>query len=270
MTAYAIGDLQGCYQSFQKLLATIKLDWQKDKLWLCGDLVNRGPQSLETLRFIYEHRERIKVVLGNHDLHMLAVASGAQSIKRKDTFLPIIESAAHQDLIEWLHQQPLARYGKNRRVLMVHAGVAQQWTLADALACSDEVSEVLQNNNKRSEFFNAMYGNEPELWSDALEGTDRLRFITNAFTRMRFCHRDGRLDMSNKCKPGKQPDDLKPWFKLPLNLEKKVQVVFGHWAALEGKLATKRFQALDTGCVWGGQLTALNLKTGERTSVDAV
>ncbi len=267
MATYAIGDLQGCYEAFIALLKKLNFNWDKDKLWLCGDLINRGPQSLNTLRYIYEHRERIKVVLGNHDLHMLAVATGAQSIKKKDTFQSIIERPENQDLIDWLYQQPLAHYSKKRKTLMVHAGVPAQWSIDEVLQHAKEVSKVLKKPNKREKFFKAMYGNEPSQWDSNLTGKARLRYITNALTRMRFCYRDGRLELGYKSAPDDRPDNLIPWYEQALKLEPDIRVVFGHWAALEGKLATDRFQALDTGCVWGGPLTALNLKTNERTCV---
>lgn len=267
MATWAVGDIQGCFSSLLQLLDTIEFDWQKDNLWLCGDLINRGPQSLNTLRYLYEHQDRVRIVLGNHDLHMLAVASGAQKIKRKDTFHDILEAPDSQELFDWLLQQPLARFNKSHNTLMVHAGIAQQWKLKKVLACSAEIETVLKNKKKREKFFNGMYGDLPNKWSNTLTGIERLRFITNAFTRMRFCYPDGSLDLACKSAPGKQSKPLKPWFKFPLKLESDVRIVFGHWAALEGKLATSRFQALDTGAVWGGKLTALNLKTGKRMSV---
>jgi bis(5'-nucleosyl)-tetraphosphatase (symmetrical) len=267
MAVWAVGDIQGCFQTLLRLLDKIKFDWQKDKLWVCGDLVNRGPQSLETLNYLYQHRDRVKLVLGNHDLHMLAIASGVLPIKRKDTFVDVLEAPNRQHLIDWLLQQPLARYNKKHKTLMVHAGIAMHWDLKQTLECSQEVEQVLQHPQRRFEFFSGMYGDQPDKWSPSLSGLDRLRFITNVFTRMRFCYPDGTLDLSCKDKPGKQPEPLIPWYQLPLQIESDVRIIFGHWAALNGKLATTRFQALDTGAVWGGKLTALKLKTGKRVSV---
>ncbi|WMS85740.1 symmetrical bis(5'-nucleosyl)-tetraphosphatase [Pleionea litopenaei] len=270
MATFAVGDIQGCFTDLLRLLEKIKFDWRKDKLWLCGDLINRGPQSLNTLRYLFEHRERIRVVLGNHDLHLLAVAHGAASLKGKDNFHDVIDHPGNGDLIEWLLDQPLARYSAKRRQLMVHAGVSPQWTLKQTLACSDTVQATLSSPGQRMVFFKHMYGNMPDQWSTKLQGIERLRYITNAFTRMRFCYSDGRLDMLSKASPSRAPTGLKPWFELPLAIEKQVQIIFGHWAALNGRLANRRFQALDTGMVWGNRLTALNLKTQRRTWVKAL
>lgn len=267
MASYAVGDIQGCFSALLSLLDKLKFDWNQDKLWLCGDLVNRGPQSLNTLRYLFEHRERVKVVLGNHDLHLLAVASGVVAAKGKDNFHDIIDDKANQDLIDWLLQQPLVHFHSKRRQLMVHAGVAPGWTLKQTLSYAQEVSAVLQSPRLRADFLRYMYGNLPARWDAQLTGNDRLRFITNAFTRMRFCTADGQLDMVHKAAPENAPDGLKPWFKVPLQLEPDIQIIFGHWAALNGRLANARFQALDTGMVWGNRLTALNLKTLKRTWV---
>ncbi len=266
MATYAVGDIQGCFSDLLKLLDKMKFDWDKDKLWVCGDLVNRGPQSLNVVQYLYQYRDRVRIVLGNHDLHLLAVANGIGDMKFKDTFRGLL-SPQNQHLIEWLYQQPLAHYSEKWNTLMVHAGVGPDWNLKQTLKYADEISSVLKDPKKRLEYFASMYGNEPDTWSPKLKGVDRWRYITNALTRMRFCYPDGRLDMLNKSAPGKQPSDLVPWFILRLKLEKKVRVVFGHWAALEGKLSNKRFEALDTGKVWGGHLTAMNLKTRERFCV---
>ncbi|MEE4244332.1 MAG: symmetrical bis(5'-nucleosyl)-tetraphosphatase [Kangiellaceae bacterium] len=267
MTTYAVGDLQGCFVSLLNLLDKLNFNWDKDKLWLAGDLVNRGPQSLDTLRYLHQHRERVRVVLGNHDLHMLAIAEGVRRPGNKDNLSAITDYTHNRDLIDWLISQPLARYSKKYQTLMVHAGVAKQWSLKQTLALSDEISEVLQNKKTRRPFLSGMYGNQPDQWSDDLIGTDRHRVITNIFTRMRFCDHNGKLNLTAKSKPYRPPKGCLPWYKLPLKIKNNVRIVFGHWAALEGRLANERFQAIDTGCVWGGKLTAVNLKTGIRTSV---
>ncbi|WP_144392203.1 symmetrical bis(5'-nucleosyl)-tetraphosphatase [Pleionea sediminis] len=269
MATYAVGDIQGCFDGLIALLKKLKFNWQNDKLWFCGDLINRGSQSLNTLRYLYEHRERIKVVLGNHDLHMLAVANGAESLKFKDTFQKIIDEPRNQDLVEWLYRQPLAHYSNKHKTLMVHAAISAKWSLKQTLACSDEVTNTLCDSQRRADYFKAMYGDTPDEWNDQLKGNDRLRYITNVFTRTRFVYHDGRLELGFKSAPGDHPKDLMPWYDQPLKIEKDIRIVFGHWAALQGKLATKRFQALDTGYVWGGTLTALNLSTGERTFVSS-
>ena len=267
MTDYAVGDLQGCFDPLLKLLDKINFSWSKDRLWVCGDVVNRGPQSLNTLRYLYEHRDSVRLVLGNHDLHMLAVANGATRLKSKDTFHSIVENQENRDLIDWLYQQPLAYYESKINVCMVHAGIPMFWTLADTLKYAEEISSLLRDSKSRQTFFKSMYGDQPALWKANLSDIDRHRYITNALTRMRFCALDGSLELKTKLPPGQQPKALIPWYRLPLKIDKNVRVVFGHWASLEGRLATNRFQALDTGCVWGGKLTALNLNTWQRTSV---
>ncbi|NVJ59025.1 MAG: symmetrical bis(5'-nucleosyl)-tetraphosphatase [Gammaproteobacteria bacterium] len=269
MATYAVGDIQGCFGSLVELLTKLKFDWANDKLWVCGDLVNRGPQSLNTLRYLYEHRQRVKIVLGNHDLHLLAVASGAKTIGAKDNFHDVLEAPDSEELLEWLFHQPLAHYSSRRNILMVHAGVSPKWSLKQTLQLSQEVEQVLKSKSRRKAFFQSMYGNMPDQWNNNLTGHERLRYITNAFTRMRFCYPDGRLEMKQKCAPHRAYKPLQPWYKLPLKLKSSTQIIFGHWAALNGGLANSRFQALDTGAVWGNRLTALNLKTQKRTSIKA-
>lgn len=263
---YAIGDIQGCYQPLQELLAAIAFNPAQDRLWLVGDLVNRGPQSLEVLRFISQLATKPIIVLGNHDLHLLAVHSGVRRISRHDTFQDVLAAEDADELCDWLRQQPLIYHDKALAVTMVHAGIPAQWSLQDALHFAQEAQQVLQSE-QHAEFFQHMYGNQPALWNDNLEGWDRLRLIINYFTRMRFCTELGELNLKSKTGPTNPPPGTKPWFAVSDRKTHDDTIIFGHWAALEGKAETKNIYALDTGCVWGGQLTAMRLEDRQLFSV---
>jgi len=274
MARYAIGDVQGCYQSLVSLLDKISFDQTQDELWFAGDLVNRGPDSLDCLRLIKslgrEGGHPAKVVLGNHDLHLLATYYGERSPKRKDTFDEIFQATDCKDLMSWLRHQPLMVWDKANNIAMSHAGIPHIWSIEEAYALSLEVSAQLQGVNS-IEFFDVMYGNEPEIWSSSLKGMARLRVITNYLTRMRFVKPTGELDFAVKETLEEAPDSYVPWFSLPR--KDKTQLLFGHWAALSGITGLegpekKQFQALDTGCVWGGTLTAINMDTSERIACD--
>lgn len=258
MATYAIGDIQGCYDELISLLEEVSFSPQ-DQLWIAGDLVNRGPQSLETLRHLKAIQGQVKIVLGNHDLHLLAIHYGATGPKRSDTFHDILDAPDRDELMQWLLHQPLVVHDKALNYTMVHAGIPPQWGVKKALKRAAEVEQVLQSTLAR-EFFNHMYGNKPDHWSGSLEGWDRLRAITNYFTRMRFCDADGRLDFSVKGGLKKQPEGFLPWYKHHGKALHKGRVIFGHWAALEGKADHESVFALDTGCVWGGTLTAMRLE----------
>ena len=266
MATYAIGDIQGCFATFQLLLNKINFNPEKDQLWLVGDLINRGKNNFETLQFAYNNRGSIQLVLGNHDLHFLAVATGTRSAHRKDTFADILQSSKKNQFIDYLLQQPLIYFEPSLDFVMSHAGLSPQWSLDTAIALAKEVSDCLQSDN-RHEFFKQMYGNEPASWQDALTGIDRLRYITNAFTRMRYCYADGSLDMEAKMPPGEQNEKLIPWFDL-LPKELSYNLVFGHWASLSGQCEHPNLFAIDTGCVWGNQLTALRLEDKHLFQVD--
>ncbi len=258
MATYAIGDVQGCYQSLQKLLNKISFNPAKDQIWLVGDLINRGPKSLKTLEYLYEIRSAVKIVLGNHDLHFLAVESGLHKLKNKDTLKKILKSSNRQKLVDWLSKQPLVYYDAKLNFAMCHAGIPIQWNIQQAIEYSQEVSQFLQSP-ERNQFFKVMYGNKPANWSQQLSQLDRLRYITNGFTRMRFCYLDGSLELTCKLPPGEQTEQLRPWFELPRK-PLGCQLVFGHWASLQGLCTHPDMYALDTGCVWGGKLTALRLE----------
>lgn len=271
MANYAIGDIQGCYDSLRSLLTKINFDPYQDTLWVAGDLVNRGPKSLETVRYLKSLGPACKAVLGNHDLHMIAAAHACAPRKPKDSFFDLLDAYDSPTLIDWLKQQALLRRIEiNDKVfLLSHAGLPPIWSAQQALSYSREVETVLRSNNL-SDFLSVMYGNEPDTWHESLTGNERLRLITNYFTRMRFCNAQGTLEMNSKSSPLEAPEGFQAWFTIPnphLNNEK---IIFGHWAALEGKTYNNNIFAIDTGCVWGKQLTALRLEDEVLFSVDAV
>ncbi len=254
MTRYAIGDLQGCDQELRALLARLKFSADRDRLWFVGDLVNRGPGSLATLRTVRALGANAIVVLGNHDLHLLAVACGVQRRRRTDTLDEVLGASDRDALIEWLLMRPLAH--AEGRDLMVHAGVVPQWTPARTLALAEEVSGALRRDPRA--LFEHMYGDEPERWDEHLTGPARLRFIINVLTRLRLCTAEGRVDFSLKGPPPAPSSPLRPWFEHAQRATRGVRVVFGHWSAL-GLVQQADVLGLDTGCVWGGTLTAVDL-----------
>ena len=261
MARYAIGDIQGCCDELKALLARCNYSADRDQLWFVGDLVNRGPKSLETLRFVRSLGANATVVLGNHDLHLLALAHGSKrKSKEGDTLDAILDAPDRDQLLEWLEGRPLAVYDEPRGDFLVHAGLAPDWTPREAAKYAREV-EALLRDDARS-LFDSMYGNKPDKWDASLRGTDRMRFVINVFTRMRFCTRDGRMDLKAKGAPGEQTDDLLPWFDVPGRASRDIRVVCGHWSTL-GLKRRKDLLALDTGCVWGGSLTAVNLDAEE-------
>ena len=255
MAVYAIGDIQGCFDEFEALLEHINFNPRQDKLWLAGDLVNRGPRSLETLRFA--HRHNVVTVLGNHDLHLLASAYIPKHRKQKDPLAPILEADDGDRLLDWLRHQPLLHHDKTSGYTMIHAGLPPQWDLKTAKNSAGEVEQVLRSDNY-TDFFKVMYGNKPGKWKSSLEGWDRLRFITNCFTRLRYCDDKGHLALEEKGPPGSQPKHLKPWFEWPQRKSRNMKIIFGHWSTL-GAYDAPGIHALDTGCLWGGTLTALRL-----------
>jgi len=258
MSIYAIGDLQGCYDSLQALLAKIQFDTNTDKLWFVGDLVNRGPKNIETLRFIKNLGETAITTLGNHDLHLLAVAYGHRKLHdTRDTFHDIVTAPDHDEIIDWLRQQPIMHHDKESGYTMVHAGLPPQWDLVRAQQCANELQQVLRGE-LIDNFLANMYGNKPKKWSDTLQGWDRLRYITNSFTRIRYCNAKGKLDFKNNLEPGTQPEKLMPWFHVPGRKNSNLKIIFGHWASL-GHYLEPNIYALDSGCVWGGKLTAMRV-----------
>lgn len=269
MATYAIGDIQGCLEPLQCLLKKIQFNPINDKLWLAGDLINRGPDTLATLRYLYQLRDSITVVLGNHDLHFLAVYYGLRKRNKNDTLDELLIAPDCADLVYWLRQQKLVHHDPVSGFTMVHAGIPPQWDLSEALSYSREVESVLRSD-KVEEFLANMYGNFPSRWDEALAGTDRLRLITNYFTRMRFCSADGELELQTKESADSAPPGFSPWFSFLRRKTRNQKILFGHWAALEGRSGVSHVYALDTGCVWGGSLTALRLEDECRFSCECI
>lgn len=255
MTIYAIGDIQGCFNELKQLLEKIQYKSDKDQLWFTGDLVNRGPDSLKTLRYIKALDGNAISVLGNHDLHMLAVLNGLQQPRKSDTFDEILTAPDKVELMNWVSKLPLMHVDSNN--VLVHAGIYPAWRIPQAQALAKEVEATLQSEHQ-IDFLHNMYGNLPEKWNDNLTGWDRLRFITNAFTRMRYCDTTLALDLKHNGKPGSQPDELSPWLNYLNENHKQYRILFGHWSTL-GQSKISNVYALDGGCLWGGNLTALAL-----------
>ena len=261
MAVYAVGDLQGCLEPLQRLLDRLRFDPAADRLWLVGDLVNRGPHSLETLRFVRGLGEAAACVLGNHDLHLLAVAASGRTLKPHDTLRPVIEAPDAGELLGWLRQLPLLHHDAQIGWTMVHAGLPPQWDLALAQACAAEVEAELRGPH-HARLFASMYGDKPALWSAELNGMERLRYALNAFTRIRYVNARGSLDFACKTDPDQAPPELTPWFRVAERLSRDTRIVFGHWSTL-GLIQEAGVLALDTGCLWGGQLTAARLDMPE-------
>jgi len=267
MATYAIGDVQGCFTQLQALLQHIKFRPKSDKLWFAGDLVNRGPDSLATLRFIKSLGDGAVMVLGNHDLHFLALAEGVIAPKTNDnTLLPLLQAPDVLELAAWLSQQKLLYHDPKLNYVLVHAGLVPQWDLELAKSCAREVEKVLAGPLRR-EFLSQMYGNTPDLWQAGLSGIERWRFITNVLTRIRFCDEMGRLDLMTKEAEGMALLGYQPWFKIAWRKSLELRILFGHWAALKGNVQAENVFALDGGCVWGGCLIAMRLEDGQRFSI---
>ena len=261
MATYAIGDVQGCYKQLQELLAIIHFNPEQDILWFVGDIVNRGPDSLKTLRFIHSLGDRAITVLGNHDLHLLAIANGRGVSNKKDTLDEIMHAPDRDKLLDWLSHRPLMHYDQQLDVCMVHAGIHPEWSVNDALIYAGEVEAALQGE-KSHEFFHHMYGDKPHKWSILHAGWDRLRFITNVFTRMRYIDKESfELALKDKSAPGQQPAHITPWFLFDNRKTQNTKIVFGHWSTLPNP-KQKNLYPLDTGCLWGGKLTALKINAG--------
>ncbi|MDU4093585.1 MAG: bis(5'-nucleosyl)-tetraphosphatase (symmetrical) ApaH [Pantoea sp.] len=256
MSTYLIGDVHGCYDELHSLLQQVAFDAEKDTLWLTGDLVARGPGSLEVLRYVRSLGSAVRMVLGNHDLHLLAVFAGISRNKPKDRITPLLEAPDADELINWLRRQPLLQVDEEKKLVMAHAGITPQWDIETAKMCAREVESVLASDSYPL-FLNAMYGDMPNNWTPELTGLARLRFSTNALTRMRFCFPNGQLDMICKDAPNSAPPPLKPWFTIGGPVARDYTIIFGHWASLEGKGTPEGIIGLDTGCCWGGTLTML-------------
>jgi bis(5'-nucleosyl)-tetraphosphatase (symmetrical) len=263
VSTYVVGDIQGCLHALKCVLKKVGFKPDKDVLWSVGDIVNRGPRCLKTLRYLYDMRDNLVLVLGNHDLHLLAVAAGVRPPSRSDTLDKILKAPDKEKLLTWLLHRPLIHH--EHGFTMVHAGIPPQWSIEDAMNRAREVEAVLQSPDC-TEFLKQMYGNEPLLWSDDLTGMTRLRVITNYLTRMRFCTSQGVLDLDSK---GPSPDlgkvAVSAWFSHPGRKTARDRILFGHWASIEGQTDRRKAIGLDTGCVWGGALSVYELETGRWT-----
>ena len=270
MSAYAIGDIQGCYSELQNLLNEINFDERRDELWFTGDLVNKGPKSLQTLRFIKALGVNAKITLGNHDLHLLAVAKNIQPLLKKDTIQEILAADDVKELIDWLKSRPLLITDDNLNFTMVHAGLPPQWSLENAKEFAKECELILQSE-KINKLLAEMYGDTPNIWVNSLQDYAKQRFIINCFTRIRFCNSDGMLDFDTKVAPGKQNTSLIPWYSLPNRKTKDNKIIFGHWSTVhignEKNFKQYNVYPIDTGCLWGGRLTAMRLEDEKVFSV---
>jgi bis(5'-nucleosyl)-tetraphosphatase (symmetrical) len=271
MATYAIGDVHGCYDQLQSLLTQVKFDPKQDTLWFTGDLINGGPKSVETLRFIKSLGDRCITVLGNHDLVLLGLASGRitklKDEERIDGFTQVLEAADKDELISWLGTCKMVHYDTKFNALLVHAGVLPQWDLTAILKHAAELETVI-HGPKAADFYAAIFGNLPDVWDDNLSGNDRLRFIVNCFTRMRFCDANGKLNLTAKGQLKSAPAGYYPWFTLPNKHPKDLKIIFGHWAALVGETEVENMISIDTGCMWGHSLTALRLDDWQKFSVE--
>jgi bis(5'-nucleosyl)-tetraphosphatase (symmetrical) len=266
MATYAIGDIQGCLNELQRLLEHIHFDPAQDRLWFVGDLVNRGPDSSGVLRFIKGLGDRATTVLGNHDLHLLAVAEGHLKYAKYDNLQDVLGAEDRDELLHWLRHLPLLHHDAQLGVSMIHAGLPPQWDPATARACAHEVEAVLQGSDYVY-FLEHMYGNQPDSWDENLAGIERLRFITNCLSRLRYCDAQGRLALDEKGPPGSQPAGYRPWFELEDRRSRKETIIFGHWSSL-GFVDCDNVYGLDTGCLWGDSLTALRLEDRRSFSID--
>lgn len=258
MAVYAIGDVQGCYDPFRRLLDAIRFDPSRDTLWLTGDLVNRGPKSLKTLRYVKSLGDSVVTVLGNHDLHLLALEAGVVRFgKRFGTLQKLLNAPDVAELCDWLRHQPLAHYNAELDALLVHAGTHPAWSISKTIARAAEVEEALQRYDYPT-LLGKMYGNTPNAWSGKLTGYKRLRFIINCLTRMRMLRKDWHLDLNFSGSPWRARKGLLPWYDAANPAWGSTRIVFGHWSAL-GLIVLPQVLSLDTGCVWGRQLTAVRL-----------
>lgn len=255
MAIYFVGDIQGCFSELSLLLKKVKFDKTKDELWVAGDMVARGTQSLETLRFIISLGSSAKVVLGNHDLHLLATFHKLKKVKEKDHLTDILNAPDVENIMEWLANQPLIQKLPNEEVYMSHAGLSPEWNTKTALKEAKKAQKLISSKD-RVEWLSFMYGEEPNSWNNAKTEIEKFRFTINSLTRMRFCYEDGSLDFDYKDSPKNSPKHLTPWFDFANQL-KDTYWIFGHWAALLGHCSNPNAYALDTGCVWGNHLTLL-------------
>ncbi|WP_158367838.1 bis(5'-nucleosyl)-tetraphosphatase (symmetrical) ApaH [Candidatus Williamhamiltonella defendens] len=257
MSNYLIGDVHGCFDELKALLAKVNFDKEKDTLWLTGDLVSRGLQSLEVLRYARSLGKALRMVLGNHDLHLLAIYARLRKNNPQDHLTALLSAPDVDELIDWLRQQPILQIDNDLKLIMTHAGIHPQWNKKTAQKCAKEIENMLLSDHIPL-FLDKSHTETPHLWSPELKGDVRLQFMTNVLTRMRYCFSDGSLDMTHKEVPEKMQGDLYPWFLLPRLLEPEYAIAFGHWSSLKGKGTPNNIYALDTGCCWGNELTLLH------------
>jgi len=257
---YAIGDIQGCDEELGRLIRKLRFNADRDQLWFVGDLVNRGPDSLGVLRRIRALADNAIVTLGNHDLHLIAVAFGAAKLRKSDTLTKVREAADFESLLAWLIERPFMHEDRGRGLALVHAGLAPQWDMRTARLCARQAHEALTHDPEV--FLRGMYGDRPVQWNERLSGADRARFITNVFTRLRYLRADGSLDMKEKEAPSGAAADLIPWFKFETAQWRGTHIVFGHWSTL-GYFRDGNVTSLDTGCGWGNELTAVRLDSAD-------
>lgn len=265
MSVYAIGDIQGCHSELKALLDRLAFEPAVDRLWLVGDLVNRGPDSLAVLRFVRDLGAAAHVVLGNHDLHLLALAAGNTRHAKKSTLDAILNAPDRDELLHWLRHRPLLHHDPALGFTLIHAGLPPQWDLAEACARARELEAVLQSDDYR-DYLHAIYGNRPDCWSPALTGMERLRFITNCLTRLRFCTADGVLALNEKGAIGSQAAGLFPWFQVAGRKTRHDRLIVGHWSTL-GYREEHNVWSIDSGCLWGGSLTAIRIDTPTVTPI---
>jgi len=260
MATYAIGDVQGCFDELKALLTQINFNSDRDRLWFCGDLVNRGPKSLETLRFIRSLEDNAISVLGNHDLHLLATAFDHQKPGKNDTFDTVLKADDAAELLDWLRHRPLLYHETENKITLLHAGIHPDWSISKAQQLAKEMEQVLQGDNHIN-FYRHMYGDKPFLWDDSLSGWSRYRFITNILTRLRYCDKQGKPALNAKGAPGSQADGLFPWYEVPHRKSQQDTIIFGHWSTLPhaGLSSINNTYAIDSGCLWGGALTAMRI-----------
>lgn len=271
MALYCIGDVHGCYAELKKLLKLIDFNAKKDELLFTGDLVGRGPNPLEVVKLVISLGDRAHVVLGNHDLNFISIALGLKKAKKRDSLDSLLANKELDNILNWFLNQPLMYIHPQAPICLVHAGISPQWDIPLAYKCAQEVEAVLKNREEAINFLKNMYSDKPNLWSEELTGLDRWRYITNAFTRIRFCYPDLSLEFNQKSTPS---DGLKeclyPWFELrttPFDSHNRATIVFGHWAALSGECSCPYAKNLDTGCVWGKTLTSWCFDTDSIYSV---
>lgn len=274
MANYFIGDIQGCYSGLRQALAAVEFNKSKDTLWLTGDLIARGPESLQTIKFLYKHQDSIKTVLGNHDLHLLAVANGIKQANPKDLLSDLLNCKKLNTYVDWLRQYPLLLELPKQQGFMSHAGLAPNWTTDDAVYWNSQIQQQLTSDNYQT-FLTNMYGNAPTIWNDALPEDEKFRFAINAFTRMRYCTNSGELEFKQKGAPDNLNNEfnrtgenyLMPWFEFQPNRFDNIKWIFGHWASLMGQTNNDNIIGLDTGYVWGNYLSMYRLKTNKLTFV---